>query len=45
MAKKSIHQKIHVLKVYLEDLKIDRKVVTQPQWLKEILKANESVSR
>jgi hypothetical protein len=41
MGKKSVHQKLQVLKVYLEDLKTDRKVVRQPQWLKEILNKNE----
>lgn len=43
MAKHSIHQKVQVLKIYIDDLKSKRNHVTQPQWLKDILVKNGTI--
>ena len=42
--KHSVHHKLRVLKVYIEDLHSNRgKKQTQPQWLKEILVKNGTI--
>lgn len=41
--KHSVHQKLQVLKLYLDDLRSNRKQITQPQWLKAILVKNGTI--
>lgn len=41
--KHSVHQKLQVLKIYLDDLKSNKKKITQPQWLKDILIKNGTI--
>jgi len=41
--KHSIHQKLHVLKIYIDDLRTNKKQVTQPSWLKAILVKNGTI--
>lgn len=40
MSKTSTHQKLAVLKTWLDDLYSNKKRVTQPDWLKAALKEN-----
>ena len=35
--KHSIHQKLRVLKAWVDDLNSNRKVETQPKWLKQAM--------
>lgn len=37
MSKTNVHQKLRVLKPWLEDLKSNTKKQTQPEWLKKAL--------
>lgn len=43
--KHSIHQKIQVLKIYIDELGSNKKQVTQPDWLKAILVQNGTIKQ
>jgi len=43
MSKTNTHQKVAVLKAWLDDLHSNKKKVTQPDWLKAALKENGTI--